>query len=254
MLYLREYRPKADRLFDHLPWVALIGPGLILNKDGSFQKTLAFRGPDLASSTDAGLVATRAQLNNALRRLGSRWCLHIEALRDPERNNSLSVQWGWARHGIRVVTMLAIALEDPEVRSPCAYFGAFATKPSGGVPDLRLNLARILKQKGEIPPIEPAAEPEAPTAPLPLMFAPGAEEPPWPEINAELFRLIKMGAHGSWFGGVGFHGITDGVITLSTPTGIAADRIKRDYVGAIKLAAETAGVFVDRVVLTVRKR
>ena len=79
MLYLREYRPKADRLFDHLPWVALIGPGLVLNKDGSFQKTLAFRGPDLASATDAGLVATRAQLNNALRRLGSRWCLHIEA-------------------------------------------------------------------------------------------------------------------------------------------------------------------------------
>src|ERR1700761_1967582 len=81
MLYLREYRAKAERLFDHLPWVALIGPGLILNKDGGFQKTLAFRGPDLASSTDAGLVATRAQLNNALRRLGSRWCLHIEALR-----------------------------------------------------------------------------------------------------------------------------------------------------------------------------
>jgi type IV secretion/conjugal transfer VirB4 family ATPase len=81
MLYLREYRAKAERLFDHLPWVALIGTGLILNKDGSFQKTLAFRGPDLASSTDAGLVATRAQLNNALRRLGSRWCLHIEALR-----------------------------------------------------------------------------------------------------------------------------------------------------------------------------
>ncbi|WP_374344454.1 hypothetical protein [Phenylobacterium sp.] len=81
MLYLREYRPKADRLFDHLPWVALIGPGLVLNKDGSFQKSLAFRGPDLASATDAGLVATRAQLNNALRRLGSRWCLHIEAVR-----------------------------------------------------------------------------------------------------------------------------------------------------------------------------
>ena len=70
MLYLREYWPKADRLFDHLPWVALIGPGLVLNKDGSFQKTLAFRGPDLASATDAGLVASRAQLNNALRRLG----------------------------------------------------------------------------------------------------------------------------------------------------------------------------------------
>jgi type IV secretion/conjugal transfer VirB4 family ATPase len=81
MLYLREYRSKAERLFDHLPWVALIGPGLVLNKDGGFQKTLAFRGPDLASATDAGLIATRAQLNNALRRLGSRWCLHIEAVR-----------------------------------------------------------------------------------------------------------------------------------------------------------------------------
>ena len=83
MLYLREYRPKAERLFDHLPWVALIGPGLILNKDGGFQKTFSFRGPDLASATDQGLVAVRAQLNNALRRLGSRWCLHIEAVRSP---------------------------------------------------------------------------------------------------------------------------------------------------------------------------
>src|SRR5258708_33897382 len=81
MLYLREDRAKADRLFDRLPWEALIGPALVLNKDGSFQKTLDFRGPDLASATDAGLVATRAQLNNALRRLGSRWCLHVEALR-----------------------------------------------------------------------------------------------------------------------------------------------------------------------------
>ena len=81
MLYLREYRSKAERLFDHLPWAILIGPGLLLNKDGAFQKTIAFRGPDLASSTDAGLIAVRAQLNNALRRLGSRWCLHIEGRR-----------------------------------------------------------------------------------------------------------------------------------------------------------------------------
>jgi type IV secretion system protein TrbE len=83
MLYLREYRSKAARLFDHLPWACLVGPGLVLNKDGGFQKTLSFRGPDLASSTDTGLVAARAQLNNALRRLGSRWCLHIESLRAP---------------------------------------------------------------------------------------------------------------------------------------------------------------------------
>ena len=44
MLYLAEYRAKAQRLFDHLPWAMLIGPGLVLNKDGGFQKTLGFRG------------------------------------------------------------------------------------------------------------------------------------------------------------------------------------------------------------------
>ena len=81
MWKIGEYRKTTEQLCDHLPWACLIGPGLVLNKDGAFQKTLAFRGPDLASSTDSGLVTTRAQLNNALRRLGSRWCLQGEALR-----------------------------------------------------------------------------------------------------------------------------------------------------------------------------
>jgi type IV secretion/conjugal transfer VirB4 family ATPase len=85
MLYLGEYRRRADRLFDHLPWALLIAPGVVLNKDGAFQQTLEFRGPDLASATDVGLVAARAQLNNALRRLGSRWCLHVEAVRAASR-------------------------------------------------------------------------------------------------------------------------------------------------------------------------
>jgi hypothetical protein len=195
------------------------------------------KDPSTATPEDAARIAAAAPL----------------LLPEPERNNSLSVQWGWARHGIRVVTMLAIAIEDPEVRSPCAYFGAFATKPRGGVPDLRPNLARILKQKGDIPPAE-AAPPPAEPVPLPLMFRPGVEDPPWPEIDAELYRLIKMGAHGSWFGQVGFHGIADGVITLSTATSLAADHIKRNYIPAVLQAAENVGVFVDRVMLTVRKR
>ena len=53
MLSLAEYRPRADRLADHLPWAALAGPGLVLNKDGSFQRTVRFRGPDLESATEA---------------------------------------------------------------------------------------------------------------------------------------------------------------------------------------------------------
>jgi hypothetical protein len=81
MLNLGEYRSRADRLADHLPWAALVAPGIVLNKDGSFQKTLRFRGPDLESATQAELLSITARANNVLRRFGSGWALHIEAQR-----------------------------------------------------------------------------------------------------------------------------------------------------------------------------
>jgi type IV secretion system protein VirB4 len=81
MLMLHEYRRKADRLADHLPWAALVAPGVVLNKDGSFQRTLRFRGPDLESATEAELVSVCARANNILKRFGSGWALHIEAER-----------------------------------------------------------------------------------------------------------------------------------------------------------------------------
>lgn len=83
MLSLREYRNKADRLADFLPWAALIAPGVVLNKDGSFQRSARFRGPDLDSATPAELIATTARLNSALRRLGSGWAIFVEAVRRP---------------------------------------------------------------------------------------------------------------------------------------------------------------------------
>ncbi|HWT43100.1 MAG TPA: conjugal transfer protein TrbE, partial [Sphingopyxis sp.] len=79
MLNLAEYRRRADRLADHLPWAALIAPGVVLNKDGSFSRVLAFRGPDLESATEAELVSVAARANNILKRFGSGWALHIEA-------------------------------------------------------------------------------------------------------------------------------------------------------------------------------
>jgi len=83
MMNLREYRSKTQRLADFLPWAALIAKGVVLNKDGSFQRTARFRGPDLDSATPAELVAITSRLNNALRRLGSGWAIFIEAQRDP---------------------------------------------------------------------------------------------------------------------------------------------------------------------------
>jgi type IV secretion system protein TrbE len=81
MLNLAEYRQHADRLADHLPWAALVAPGVVLNKDGSFQRTLRFRGPDLESATEAELVAVAARVNNMLKRFSSGWALFFEAER-----------------------------------------------------------------------------------------------------------------------------------------------------------------------------
>ena len=83
MLNLREYQDKPRRLADFLPWACLVAPGVVLNKDGSFQKTFAYRGPDLESATDAELVAAMARINNVLRRFGSGWALFFEAVRQP---------------------------------------------------------------------------------------------------------------------------------------------------------------------------
>jgi len=81
MMNLTEYRRTATRLADFLPWAALVGSGVVLNKDGSFQRTAKFRGPDLDSAVAAELVAVAGRINNAVRRLGSGWSIFVEAQR-----------------------------------------------------------------------------------------------------------------------------------------------------------------------------
>lgn len=86
MLNLAEYRKRPALLADYLPWACLVAPGVILNKDGSFQRSARFRGPDLESATEAELVATCARINNVLRRFGSNWALFFEAERHVARD------------------------------------------------------------------------------------------------------------------------------------------------------------------------
>ncbi|MBB5745729.1 conjugal transfer protein TrbE [Brevundimonas variabilis] len=98
MRFLEEHRRRPAALADHLPWAALVAPGVVLNKDGSFTTALRFRGPDLESSTEDELMAVRARLNNALKRLGTGWCLHVEARRRsaepyPESVFDLDAAW-----------------------------------------------------------------------------------------------------------------------------------------------------------------
>ena len=86
MMDLREYRECPETLADYLPWAGLIAPGIVLNKDGSFQRTAAFRGPDLDSSTEHELAGASARLNNALKRLSAGWALFVEAQRKATAN------------------------------------------------------------------------------------------------------------------------------------------------------------------------
>ncbi len=81
MMDLRPYKQAQARLADWLPWAGLVAPGVVINKDGSFQRTLNFRGPDLDSSTPSELMGAAQRLDNALKRFGSGWCLHVEARR-----------------------------------------------------------------------------------------------------------------------------------------------------------------------------
>ncbi|MER8562242.1 conjugal transfer protein TrbE [Mesorhizobium sp. M0578] len=158
MLNLSEYRGKADRLADHLPWAALVAPGIVLNKDGSFQRTFRLRGPDLESATEAELVGICARANNALRRLGSGWALffgaeRVEALGYPNSRFPDAASWlvdeerraafeGKVEHfeSRDYLSLLFMPPPDAQARAESALVDF---RHSQGVRDWRQELARF---------------------------------------------------------------------------------------------------------------
>ena len=78
---IKEYQDDKNKLSTYVPWIAMIDEGIILNKNGTFQKTLRFRGYDLDSATIFELQNSNGRLNNVLTRLEGGWTLHIEARR-----------------------------------------------------------------------------------------------------------------------------------------------------------------------------
>src|ERR1700709_1189484 len=113
MMNLAEYRRSTTHLADFLPWAALVGEGVVLNKDGSLQRTAQFRGPDLDSAVPAELVGVAGRLNNAFRRLGSGWAIFVEAQRQPA-----------ATHPTKQFPDDAWALVDAERQADFAEAGA----------------------------------------------------------------------------------------------------------------------------------
>jgi type IV secretion system protein TrbE len=164
MLNLAEYRSRADRLADHLPWAALVAPGVVLNKDGSFQRTLRFRGPDLESATEAELLGAAARVNNMLKRFGSGWALFFDAERivalgypgsrfpDPaswivDKEREAAFEGAHDHFESRYhVTLLWLPAPDAEARAERALVDGGAAGPSAR--DWREALGRFLADTG----------------------------------------------------------------------------------------------------------
>ncbi len=198
--------------------------------------------PMAATGEDAGAIAQAAQ--------------HL--LPNPDRNNDKTALWGWRRHGPRIIAMLAIALEDQKVRSPCGYFGKLATSEPGAALDLRLNLSRIIRDQSIKESEKTGSDVDQPTEkcesrePPAVMDAPGIGDPLWLAIDAELRRTVRQGPYGAWFGRIGFHGASDGILSLSAPNRLAAEKLQGQFASEIRAAAEAAGCLTKRIVVVVR--
>ncbi|MBN8712812.1 MAG: conjugal transfer protein TrbE [Xanthomonadales bacterium] len=164
MLNLAEYRQRPALLADWLPWAGLVAPGVVLNKDGSFQRMARFRGPDLDSATQGELVATTARLNNALRRLGSGWALFVEAERRPAADyphSAFPEALSWLADEERRAAFeqagshyesgyhLTLAYLPPEESRARAAKLLYENTPTSGV-DWRERLAAFIAETGRV--------------------------------------------------------------------------------------------------------
>ncbi|CAG2138331.1 Type IV secretion system protein virB4 [Cupriavidus campinensis] len=77
----KEYRDEAQGLADLLRYARPIEPGIVLGKGGELIAGYFYRGTDTESASNSELEAIAALLNDALRRFGSGWMVHIDASR-----------------------------------------------------------------------------------------------------------------------------------------------------------------------------
>lgn len=209
--------------------------------------------------------------------------LAAQILPDPDRNNDQTAMWGWRSHGARTITMLAIALADPQVLSPNRYFGRLVSSGSDAL-DLRLNLQRLLRSGAtvagredvgfgrEVPPLASeasAARPPAETpvagaaspplprtivwtpaepASAPIVVDAGGQNEPWPALAVELRKILGGGKFGAWFSRVQFVHLVDAELAITAPP-TAAEWIRNNAGPALIEAAEVLGLEVRRIVV-----
>lgn len=81
MIALKSYRDSLKGFSDLLNYAAMVGDGIMLNKDGSFSAAFAYRGPDISSSTVAERNQVVRRMNLALASLGTGYMTQTDATR-----------------------------------------------------------------------------------------------------------------------------------------------------------------------------
>lgn len=76
--YLFFVPKEPDQLKDFLMWHVMLPDSFIVNRDGSFQVSIRYRGPDLDSATEEELNALSNQLNNIFKRMYNGWAIYTE--------------------------------------------------------------------------------------------------------------------------------------------------------------------------------
>jgi type IV secretion system protein VirB4 len=77
----REYRTKLKGYSDLLPYAGVVDDGIVLNKDGSLLAAWSYRGNDMDSASAYELDALSERVNAALKRRGTGWMMHVDAVR-----------------------------------------------------------------------------------------------------------------------------------------------------------------------------
>lgn len=80
---LRRYRSKDPGLADLLNYGTMVADGVVLGKNGALTAAWLYRGEDYESSTTEQREDVSYRINHALRRLGSGWMIHLDAVRRP---------------------------------------------------------------------------------------------------------------------------------------------------------------------------
>lgn len=80
---IKKHRSKDEAFADLLNYAAVVGDGVIINKNGSFMASFFYEGTDNASATEQERNQIAARINKAINGLGNGWMMHVDAIRTP---------------------------------------------------------------------------------------------------------------------------------------------------------------------------